>query len=76
MRRWQLFNSFDYVLLGLYFISVTLIGAIFYRKSSSSSEFFVGGRAIGWLPVAISVIAADTSAITLLGNPAMPMSMI
>jgi SSS family transporter len=53
----------------LYFISVTLIGVFFYRKSSSSSEFFVGGRTIGWLPVAISVIAADTSAITLLGNP-------
>lgn len=53
----------------LYFVSVTLIGGYFYRKSSTSSEFFVGGRTIGWLPVAISVLAADTSAITLLGNP-------
>ena len=64
-----MFGVLDYVLLGLYFLAVTVIGARFYRKRSTSSEFFVGSRAIWWLPIAISVIAADTSAVTLLGNP-------
>ena len=64
-----MFTARDYVLLGLYFLALTAIGAKFYRKSSIASEFFVGGRAMGWLPVAISVVASDTSAITLLGNP-------
>jgi SSS family transporter len=68
-RRWALFTPFDYVLLCLYFAAVTFIGGYFYRRSSTSAEFFVGGRTISWLPVAISVIAADTSAITLLGSP-------
>src|SRR5579862_9654255 len=64
-----MFGVVDYVLLGLYFLAVTVIGARFYRKRSTSSEFFVGGLAMWWLPIAISVIAADTSAVTLLGNP-------
>lgn len=64
-----MFTALDYVWLGLYFLALTTIGAAFYRKSSLASEFFVGGRAMGWLPVSISVIASDTSAITLLGNP-------
>jgi solute:Na+ symporter, SSS family len=64
-----MFGVIDYVLLGLYFVVVTLIGAKFYRRQSSSAEFFVGGRAMWWLPIAISVIAADTSAVTLLGDP-------
>ncbi len=64
-----MFTALDYGILCLYFLALTAIGAKFYRISSSSSQFFVGGRAMAWLPVAISVIASDTSAITLLGNP-------
>jgi sodium-coupled monocarboxylate transporter 8/12 len=65
----RVFTALDYALLGLYFLILTAIGAKFYRRSSRASEFFVGGRSMAWLPVAISVIASDTSAITLLGNP-------
>src|SRR5580704_4341479 len=64
-----MFSVGYYCLFGIYFLGLTLVGAMLYRKSSSSSEFFVGGRAFSWLPVSISVIAADTSALTLLGNP-------
>jgi SSS family transporter len=64
-----MFSFGYYCLFGLYFLGLTIIGAVLYRKSSSSAEFFVGGRAFSWLPVSISVVAADTSALTLLGNP-------
>jgi SSS family solute:Na+ symporter len=64
-----MFSVADYGILFLYFVALTVIGAKFYRSSSSSAQYFVGGRAMTWLPVAISVIASDTSAITLLGNP-------
>lgn len=64
-----MFTASGYVILCVYFVGLTLLGVKFYRLSSTSSQFFVGGRAMSWLPVAISVIASDTSAITLLGNP-------
>ena len=64
-----MFTVADYALLCLYLAVLTWVGAKYYRKSSSSAEFFAGGRAMSWLPVAISVIAADTSVVTILGNP-------
>ena len=64
-----MFTVADYALLCLYLAVLTWVGAKYYRKSSGSAEFFAGGRAMSWLPVAISVIAADTSVVTILGNP-------
>jgi solute:Na+ symporter, SSS family len=64
-----MFTVFDYALLFLYLAVLTGIGVRYYRRTADSSDFFVGGRKMSWLPVAISIIASDTSAITLLGNP-------
>ena len=64
-----MFTTFDYLLLVLYLAVLTAIGIRYYRRTADSSDFFVGGRKMSWLPVAISIIASDTSAITLLGNP-------
>ena len=64
-----MFTPVDYLLLVLYLAILTAIGIRYYRRTADSSDFFVGGRKMSWLPVAISIIASDTSAITLLGNP-------
>jgi len=64
-----MFAVSDYLLLVLYFAVLAWIGAYYYKRSSSSRDYFTGGKGFSWLPVAISVIASDTSAITLLGNP-------
>lgn len=64
-----MFTIFDYLLLVVYLAILTAIGIRYYRRTADSSDFFVGGRKMSWLPVAISIIASDTSAITLLGNP-------
>lgn len=64
-----MFSPFDYLLLAIYLAVLTVIGVRCYRRTADSGDFFVGGRRMSWLPVAISIIASDTSAITLLGNP-------
>jgi SSS family transporter len=64
-----MFTVLDYSLLVLYLAALTAIGIRYYRRTADSADFFVGGRRMSWLPVAISIIASDTSAITLLGNP-------
>jgi SSS family transporter len=59
-----------WLIVGAYLAAVSTIGSLFYRKGASASDFFLGGRTMKALPVAISLVAADMSAITYMGTPA------
>jgi SSS family solute:Na+ symporter len=63
-------GTLDYVIILIYLIATGLLGSSFYRRRSTAREYFLGGRSMSWLPVGISVIAADLSAITVMGTPA------
>jgi SSS family transporter len=60
----------DYAVVLGYLLIVATIGSSFYRKKSTPREYFLGGRSIPWLAAGISIIAADLSAITVMGVPA------
>ena len=60
----------DWVVLGSYILIVTTLGGLFYRRRTSTSEYFLGSRSMSAVPVAISLVAADLSAITYMGVPA------
>jgi sodium-coupled monocarboxylate transporter 8/12 len=60
----------EWVIVAIYVITVTAVGSFCYRKNSSAAEFFLGGRSMGAIPVAISLVAADMSAISYMGLPA------
>lgn len=64
------FTATDWSILVGYLATISIIGSLFYRKRSSASEYFLGGRKMRALPVAISLVAADMSAITYMGTPA------
>lgn len=64
------FAIIDYVVVAIYLATVAIIGASFYRKRTTIQDYFLGGKHMRWLPVGISIVAADTSAITLMGTPA------
>jgi SSS family transporter len=64
------FSFTEWVVVGLYVLVVTSIGSLFYRRRSSAADFFLGGRSMNALPVAISLVAADMSAISYMGLPA------
>lgn len=64
------FTTLDWLILATYVAAVSTIGSLFYRKGASAADFFLGGRAMKALPVAISLVAADMSAITYMGTPA------
>ena len=70
MKMHANFSALDWVILGSYVVAVSAIGSLFYRKGASASDFFLGGRSMKVLPVAISLVAADMSAITYMGSPA------
>lgn len=64
------FGTLDYALVLGYLTLIAAIGTSFYKKKSSAKDYFLGGRAMSWLPVGISLVAADLSAITVMGVPA------
>jgi SSS family solute:Na+ symporter len=64
------FGTLEYALVLGYLLLVAGVGSAFYRKKSTSKEYFLGGRSIAWLPVGISIMAADLSAISVMGTPA------
>jgi SSS family transporter len=66
----SLFSLTNWFILGGYIAVIIVVGSLFYRKGTSSKDFFLGGRRMTAIPVAISLVAADMSAISYMGAPA------
>jgi SSS family transporter len=66
----RLLTTLDLTVIALYILSITAIGLCFYQKNAGLKDFLLGGRSMSWLPVALSILAADTSVLTYLGQPA------
>ena len=60
----------DYLVLLVYLAGITALGSSFYRRRTTPKEYFLGSRAFGWIPAGMSIIASDTSAITVMGSVA------
>ena len=65
-----LLNLVDLGVVVFYLAGITLIGSRFYRKNANMQDYIVGSRSMKWFPVAILILAADTSAISYMGVPA------
>lgn len=63
------FGTLNYIVLGLYLTAMLAIGAFFSRRQNSSEMFFLAGRRLPWLVVAMSMYASLTSAVTYLVIP-------
>ncbi len=63
-------SHLDLITLVIYLVSTALFGASFYKRRASAKEYFLGGGMMGWIPIGISILAADLSAISVMGSPA------
>lgn len=63
------FGVINYTVLIVYLLAMFAIGAWLARKQNSADMFFLGGRKLPWLAVAMSMYASLTSAVTYLGLP-------
>ncbi|MCZ7647873.1 MAG: sodium:solute symporter family protein [Planctomycetota bacterium] len=59
------------VVLGVYFASTLIVGLVAWRyfPSSDPEGYVVGGRGMGWLVAAMTLMATQYSALTFLGFP-------
>jgi Na+/proline symporter len=63
------FGTLNYTVLALYLLAMLGVGLFFARRQASTEMFFLGGRRLPWLAVAMSMYASLTSAVTYLGLP-------
>ena len=63
-------TGLDYVVVAVYFLGVAAFGIRAAGRQRSEQDYFLGGRDVPWLAVSGSVIATETSTLTVIGIPA------
>jgi SSS family solute:Na+ symporter len=64
-------TSLDLAIVAAYLIGVTLFGITFRRGQHTVRDYFLGGRAAPWWALALSIVATETSTLTIIGTPAL-----
>lgn len=62
-------NAFDYAVVATYLIALIVFGYVL-RRQDSEQEFYLGGKTLGWLPLTLSIMATQLSAISFVSAPA------
>jgi SSS family transporter len=64
------FSAVDYAVLLLYLAGITVFGTRFRKAHRSVKDYFVGARQTSWIIICLSIVATETSTLTLIGVPA------
>ncbi|MFZ0735189.1 MAG: sodium:solute symporter [Candidatus Sulfotelmatobacter sp.] len=62
-------NKLDFAIIGLYLAGITLFGLRFRKKQRTLRDYFLAGREIPWWAIALSIVAAETSTLTIISIP-------
>ena len=59
----------DLAVIVAYLAAVTWFGARFRKGQHSLKDYFLGGRTAPWWAIALSIVSAETSTLTIIGTP-------
>lgn len=62
-------RTVDLVVIGLYLVAMPALGLLLSGKQRSSQDYFVGSRRLPWWAVCFSVVATETSTLTVISVP-------
>jgi SSS family solute:Na+ symporter len=62
-------NKLDLAIIGLYLLGITLFGLRFRRRRRTLKDYFLADRNIPWWAIALSIVAAETSTLTIISIP-------
>ena len=62
--NWQ-----DFTIIALYLAGITLFGLRFRKRQRSLRDYFLADRDIPWWAIALSIVAAETSTLTIISIP-------
>jgi len=62
-------NRLDLAIIALYLAGITLFGLRFRKKQRTLRDYFLAGRDIPWWAISLSIVAAETSTLTIISIP-------
>lgn len=63
-------HPLDLAIVVAYLLGVTALGMYFRRGQQNVRDYFLGGRSAPWWAIAFSIVATETSTLTIIGTPA------
>src|SRR5579859_5210975 len=63
-------HPLDLVIVLAYLLGVTALRVYFRRGQQNVHDYFLGGRSAPWWAIAFSIVATETSTLTIIGTPA------
>jgi solute:Na+ symporter, SSS family len=63
-------HPLDLAIVLAYLLAVTALGIYFRRGQQNVRDYFLGGRSAPWWAIAFSIVATETSTLTIIGTPA------
>jgi SSS family solute:Na+ symporter len=61
----------DYAVLAAYLLGITIFGSRFRHSHRTVKDYFLGTRRVHWMVISLSIVATETSTLTLIGVPAL-----
>jgi solute:Na+ symporter, SSS family len=61
----------DLAIVIAYLLGVTALGVWFRREQQDARDYFLGGKSAPWWALAFSIVATETSTLTIIGTPAL-----
>lgn len=65
------FSVADWVVIFAYLLGIIGLGVYFGKDQRNTRDYFLGSKNIPWWGIGLSIVAAETSALTIIGVPAM-----
>jgi SSS family solute:Na+ symporter len=62
-------DRLDFAIIALYLAGITLFGLRFRKRQRTLRDYFLAGRDIPWWAIALSIVAAETSTLTIISIP-------
>src|ERR1700691_3030163 len=64
-------RSIDLTVIAVYLAGITWFGARFRKSQHTLKDYFLGGKNVPWWAIALSIVSAETSTLTVIGTPAL-----
>jgi SSS family solute:Na+ symporter len=67
----EFFNAADWIVIAAYLLGIIGLGVWFGKDQRNTRDYFLGSKNIPWWGIGLSIVAAETSALTIISVPAM-----
>src|SRR5207248_3563717 len=64
------FSAINYIVHLAYLAGITVFGVMFRKSQRTVKDYFVGAKNTHWIIISLSIVATETSTLTLIGVPA------